>query len=146
MRAIILKKHFAAALSLALLPAMALVAGFGDWEPKDFAYWTYTDLPMPSEEQLQAFCKMTLAEHERYHQEKMREAQALSDTFEGYIRSWYVLCSAMTSFAQDLWLMKGHDTRRTGQSKSNGPKALDLSKSWVGSGHRANFGGIRPLC
>jgi hypothetical protein len=37
----------------------------------------------------------------------------------------------LTSMAQDLWLMKGHDTRRTGQSKSNGPKAIDLSRSWV---------------
>ena len=27
--------------------------------------------------------------------------------------------------AQDLWLMKGHDTRRTGQSGSIGPVAVD---------------------
>jgi len=43
----------------------------------------------------------------------------------------FVMCGAMTSLAQDLWLMKGHDARRTGQSKTNGPKAIDLSKSWV---------------
>jgi len=42
-----------------------------------------------------------------------------------------ITCGAVASLAQDLWLMKGHDTRRTGQSKSNGPKAIDLSRSWV---------------
>jgi len=43
----------------------------------------------------------------------------------------YIICGAMAGLAQDLWLMKGHDARRTGQSKTNGPKAIDLSKSWV---------------
>lgn len=42
-----------------------------------------------------------------------------------------IACGALTGLAQDLWLMKGHDTRRTGQSKSNGPKAIDLARSWV---------------
>ena len=32
--------------------------------------------------------------------------------------------------AQDLWLMKGHDTRRTGQSGSIGPVAVDQEQSW----------------
>lgn len=33
--------------------------------------------------------------------------------------------------AQDLWLMKAHDARRTGQSLSNGPLAIDPARSWT---------------
>lgn len=30
----------------------------------------------------------------------------------------------------DLWLMKGHDTRRTGQSSNRGPVSIDPNRSW----------------
>ena len=35
-------------------------------------------------------------------------------------------------FAQDgdSWLMKGHDSRRTGQSLTNGPRSVDQSRTW----------------
>jgi outer membrane protein assembly factor BamB len=33
--------------------------------------------------------------------------------------------------AQDLWLMKGHDVRRTGQSTALGPQSIDEEQSWV---------------
>ena len=41
-------------------------------------------------------------------------------------------CSTTVSLAQtpNLWLMKGHDTRRTGQSSVAGPKSIDPEKSW----------------
>lgn len=32
--------------------------------------------------------------------------------------------------AQDAWLMKGHDARRTGQSNINGPMTVDPDRSW----------------
>ena len=35
------------------------------------------------------------------------------------------------SEAQDLWLMKGHDVRRTGQSRNNGPTSIDPLQSWT---------------
>ena len=46
-----------------------------------------------------------------------------------------VLLAALTGsdvWAQaDLWLMKGHDVRRTGQSQNNGPLSIDLAQSWT---------------
>ena len=45
--------------------------------------------------------------------------------------------------AQDLWLMKAHDTRRTGQSQSNGPLPLDPTQSWTAEApgaHTLNIG------
>ena len=40
-----------------------------------------------------------------------------------------LLCSDCA--AQDLWLMKGHDVRRTGQSRNNGPMSIDPLQSWT---------------
>lgn len=53
------------------------------------------------------------------------------------------LMLAHTAGAQDLWLMKGHDVRRTGQSLNNGPLAIDEAASWVTeipAAHTLNIG------
>jgi len=45
--------------------------------------------------------------------------------------------------AQDPWPMKGHDTRRTGQSLNNGPMSLNASDSWtveLSGAHTVNVG------
>ena len=50
---------------------------------------------------------------------------------------------AQDVFAQDLWLMKGHDVRRTGQSVGNGPREIDPQQSWtvtVPGAHTINIG------
>jgi len=48
--------------------------------------------------------------------------------------SFLIFCfSFIHSSAQtpgDLWLMKAHDARRTGQSRSNGPREVDPNQSW----------------
>ena len=44
---------------------------------------------------------------------------------------------------QDLWLTKAHDARRTGQSQSNGPMAIDPAQSWTAEApgaHTLNIG------
>ena len=54
------------------------------------------------------------------------------------------LTLANTVVAQDLWLMKGHDVRRTGQSLNNGPLEIDEAASWVTeipAAHTINIGG-----
>ena len=59
---------------------------------------------------------------------------------------WLVSILGMGSgdaLAQDLWLMKAHDVRRTGQSLSNGPHAIDLQRSWTAEApgaHTLNIG------
>ena len=54
--------------------------------------------------------------------------------------SWWILVLVMilgaglwtlAAVAQNLWLMKAHDARRTGQSLSNGPLAIDAAQSWT---------------
>ena len=45
--------------------------------------------------------------------------------------------------AQDLWLTKAHDARRTGQSQNNGPRAIDPAQSWTAEApgaHTLNIG------
>jgi hypothetical protein len=44
---------------------------------------------------------------------------------------------------QDLWLTKAHDARRTGQSRINGPLAIDPGRSWTAEApgaHTLNIG------
>ncbi|GAB5536076.1 MAG: hypothetical protein Rubg2KO_23250 [Rubricoccaceae bacterium] len=45
--------------------------------------------------------------------------------------------------AQDTWPMKGHDVRRTGQSRINGPESLNATNSWtveLPGAHTVNIG------
>ncbi len=43
-----------------------------------------------------------------------------------------LLAISQPSSGQDVWLMKGHDARRTGQSGSYGPLSVDNQATWVG--------------
>lgn len=50
---------------------------------------------------------------------------------------------AGSGLAQDPWLMKGHDVRRTGQSLGNGPLSINAADSWVAevpAAHTINIG------
>ena len=62
-------------------------------------------------------------------------------------QSWWILMGLLLlgcdARAQDLWLMKAHDARRTGQSLSNGPLTLDPAQSWSAEAqgaHTLNIG------
>ncbi len=63
------------------------------------------------------------------------------------LQSWWILIGllflGLEAQAQDLWLMKAHDARRTGQSLSNGPLTLDAAQSWTAEtpgAHTLNIG------
>lgn len=52
-------------------------------------------------------------------------------------------CILFAQQSGDLWLMKGHDTRRTGQSGNRGPVTVDAGSSWgvqVPAAHVINVG------
>jgi len=56
--------------------------------PQD--YYTYFDIPdLSLREMKNNFCKRTKSEWETYYQQQNREAKALSDRLEAYIKDWY---------------------------------------------------------
>lgn len=57
-----------------------------------------------------------------------------------WIAQWFLFLPLILAFGgmgqqaqarQDLWLTNAHDARRTGQSRINGPLAIDPSRSWT---------------
>lgn len=59
----------------------------GEKLPPD--YYTYTNLSQLSGWKKQSYCRMSPEKKEKYEQEKIEEAGALSDRLETYIRDWY---------------------------------------------------------
>lgn len=52
-------------------------------------YWLPVDLPVVTNKEKDAFCKLTEKEKEQYYQEQIEKAQQISDELEDYIRAWY---------------------------------------------------------
>lgn len=52
-------------------------------------YYTYTSLPVVSQREIRAHCRMSPEEWEDYYREKYAEAKQLSNRLESYIRDWY---------------------------------------------------------
>ncbi|MBW2148852.1 MAG: hypothetical protein JRG73_19490 [Deltaproteobacteria bacterium] len=99
---------------------------------RNIDYWTYTDFQVLSDEEIRAFCDMTPAEREEYDNEKIAEAQALSDRLETYIRNWYY-GNASPQIPINI-LPSSIDNDKTRNWRLLRPEEVDPARQW----------GVRP--